>query len=163
MVFNMILTVALIGSAVVLINVLLILAVYRRFSREKQAFIAVLQSYFEPHGEDPSEFSKVINIVTDQFGVKMAQSLKSTFMGVQSVDAKNTARIEGAITKDAVSAGSPLLGVAMQSFPALAKLIAKNPALAGQAQTILAGLGNPGSMPGNGDNRAEAAPQYQDY
>ena len=160
---NMILTVMIIVATAVMLNILLFFVAYRRISKEKEAFIAVLRLYFENRGDQPSEFAKFIDILTDQFGAKVSQSLKATFMGVQSVDAKNSAKIEGAITKDVAAAGSPLLGVAMQSFPALAKLIAKNPALAGQAQSILAGLGKPGTMPGNGESEAGAPAQYRDY
>jgi hypothetical protein len=119
------------------LNLVLLLVLLRRIRQEKAAFMAGLSLYFEKQGEKPSEFSNIVSMMADEFGVKVAASLKSTFMGVQSGDAKATQQVEAAMVEDGIAGQNPILGMILQSYPALAKKIMKNPALASKAMELL--------------------------
>ena len=130
------------GLVVVVANLALFSLLARRYNREKASLLAGLRLYFEAHGDQPSEFSKFLDIVVDRASAKMAQSLKMVFYGTQSGEAKNVKRLDGALVQDLMEAQSPMLATIAQSFPAVGKLIRKNPNLIPLLQGILAKKGD---------------------
>jgi len=133
----MLLTVILTGICLVLSNVALYLIVKRQFYAGLHAFLA-------PRGENQSEFAELIGVITDQAASKNAQCLKAVFMGQNSVQSKNSTRLETAITTDLVSRQSPMLGMGMSMFPQLQKLVTKNPGALEMLAKFMQGQGKPG-------------------
>lgn len=150
----MILTIILAVITLVLTNVGLYFVVKRRLSRGLHAF-------FAPKGDQLSEFAEIISVITDQAAAKNAQSLKGVFMGQNSVAAKNSARVDTAITTDLIGQQSPMLGMGMSMFPQLQKLITKNPGALQMLASFMQGQGAqkseilPGESPTNGRDTAE--------
>jgi hypothetical protein len=146
----MLLTVILTAICLISANVALYFIVKRQLS-------VSIRSFLVPRGENQSEFAELIGIITDQGASKTAQCLKAVFMGQNSVNAKNSTRLETALTTDLVSQQAPLLGMGMSMFPQLQKLVTKNPGALQmltsfmQGQGKAAGDGVPGdTLPGNG-------------
>ena len=146
------LTIILTGFFLLLANVALLWYVKHRFS-------VGLRSYFAARGDHPSEFASLVGIILDQSAAKNAQSLKSVFMGQNSVSAKNAGRLDQAITTDIIGQQSPLLGMGMSMFPNLNKLITKNPGALEMLASFMKGQGNVDGgttqerfSPGNGES-----------
>lgn len=144
------------GLTVLLGNFLALFIISRYISRQKRQLVAVLRAYFETTSEQPSEFSNFIDIVGDRFSSKMAQNLKTVFMGVQSVDSKNLKKLDGALVTDLMAQSSPLLGTIAESFPAVGKMIRKNPNLIPLLQGLL-------TKKSSGNNQSEAAPFQMNF
>lgn len=119
----------------------------------------ILRSYFEPRGEDnSSEFAELINVVATINAEKVTQSLKGTFMGIQSVDKRQEQAVTGAFIEDLANQKSPLLGTILAQFPAVKKRLIKNPELLSVVgdigQKLLSQKGQ-GSSGNNGKNDFE--------
>ncbi len=149
----MIITIILTAILLVSANVALYFYVNRRLNRG-------LQSFFAPRGDKPSEFAELVGLVTDQSATKNAQCLKAVFMGQNSVTSKNADKLETALTTDLVTQQSPLLGMGINMFPQLQKLITKNPGALQMLSAFMQGQGgahgvDPGAeIPGNGQDTA---------
>lgn len=152
----MILTIVILLSALIIGIFGALFAVKLYVDRQKRAFTSILQSYFEaPDSETPSQFALVTEAISERFAQKLVASLKSSFMGMQSVDAKNMARLEGDVMQDVAGQQNPMLGAILSSFPAVSKRLAKNPALYPLVQAAMAKLatgagGATGKSVGNG-------------
>ncbi len=147
----------LIGFMVILANFVLAFVIFRAFKRQKDAFFTTLRNYFEsPDADTPSEFALVVAQISDRFSTDVMTKAKTTFMGVQSGEAKREKQVAGALAQDSIGLSSPMIGAALESFPALRKLISKNPAIAPLALSALSKLGSPGAG-GNGE-KSRAAP-----
>lgn len=118
------------GLVVALANVLAVYLLWR-------LFIRFLRSYFEPHGDTPSQFAQVCEIIIDRFLVKFNYFMKASLGGQRSVEARNEKRIDEDIVRDMAGQASPLLGALIEAYPALAKRVAKNPALVPMALKAL--------------------------
>ena len=145
------LTAIITGLVVVVANLALVLLLTRGYNKAKASLLSGLRLYFEAHGEQPSEFSKFLDIVVDRASAKMAQSLKMVFYGTQSGEAKNVKRLEGALVQDLMEAQSPMLSTIAQSFPAVGKLIRKNPNLIPLLQGFLGKKGDGSTSPSEGE------------
>lgn len=120
----------------------------RRLDLEKFYFSAALRSYFEPKGEgESSEFAELVNVISTIFAEKTSQSLKATFMGIQSADSRQEQAIAGDIVEGLANEQNPLIGVLLERFPALKKRVAKNPQLLAMVGEI--GAKFVGSGPGS--------------
>ncbi len=120
----------LIAGFVVLLGTLLSIGgVYYVAKRKlRRAFLTFVQS---PSAGVASPFAIFCQSLAEVFGSALSRSLKATFMGVESVEAKRESR---EATTAAIS-GSPLLAMILQSFPALGKKL--NPAMAMLAGDML--------------------------
>ena len=117
--------------------------VKRYISRKEQAILCLFKAYFEPQGEgQPSEFSLLTDQIALQFSRHILAGFKTTAMGMVSGEAKQHAAVQGAITQDVISLQNPLIGAALSQFPALRKLLDKNPQLAPLAANFLKGGNN---------------------
>lgn len=139
----MILTLTVVCSVLVLSNIFLLFGIRRLINKEKRAIIEVFES-----PEFQMQVAKFVDTMAGTFGTRIAASLKATFMGVQSVESKIQARVEGAITKDLITQNSPVAGIILDKFPAVAKLVHKNPGL---LDIVTQYLGK-GKQPEGGDN-----------
>ena len=106
-----------------------------------------------------SPFAEFVSVCSSVFASEIVANLKSTFMGVQSVESKNSRKIESEL----LIGSNPLLNVILQAFPAVARRIKNNPSLAGLAVDIASkvlskggtstgSVGNGGSNPIKFDN-----------
>ena len=150
----MFLTAALTGLAVFLSGFILLFIVRSVYEREKRAFLFMLRAYFESQEPgEKSQFAAFIDILSETFAQKMVMTLKTTFMGMQSVDRRNEQRLETDLVKDMASQENPLIGALLNQFPAVARRIAKNPELMGLAMNMLANKGKAAAaITGGGNN-----------
>lgn len=145
----MILTAILTGVSVFIAGLLVLFIGLSAYKHEKQAFVFSLKSYFEaPDAETPSEFANLTELLSERFSQKLVNTAKGTFMGMQSVDAKNMNRVEGDVLTDMATQKNPLLGVIMTQYPTLARRLAKNPGLLPLVQNFMPKPGTGGSSPG---------------
>ena len=134
----MILTAVLTAVSVFVAGVVVLFIGYTAYQREKREFIHSLRAYFESSNPDtPSQFAMLTEILSERFSQKLVNSLKSSFMGQQSVDAKNIQRLEGDLVQDLAGQQSPILGAILNSYPAVAKRLAKNPSLLPLVQSLM--------------------------
>lgn len=127
----------LICLSVFLTGLFLLLYASWRIAREKAVLSAILHSYFEPRSEDKSsEFADLVNVLATINAEKVTQSLKGTFMNIQSVDSRQAQAIKGDFIQDIVTQQNPILGVLLDKYPAVKKRLAKNPELMGMVSDI---------------------------
>lgn len=142
----MVLSALLTGTLVLVAGLIVTFIALLRYQREKQAFLEALKLYFEaPNAETPSQFALLTEVVSERFSQKMVASLKSSFMGMQSVDAKNVGRLESDLLQDVASQQNPALGAILGAYPAVARRLAKNPSLLPLVQNIMAKVGAGGT------------------
>jgi galactokinase/mevalonate kinase-like predicted kinase len=115
----------------------------------KRQIVKVCRTFIEsPSPDVASPLAFAVTEASRIAGAQVAQSLKAVFMGLESVEAKNTRKLEAAT----IASSSPMVSALVNAFPGLGKRILKNPALAGLAidvaQKVLAGKG--GGAPDNG-------------
>jgi len=160
----MILT-ALITAGSVLIAGLVVLAVLlRSLNRQKQALLLTLRLYFEPPDEEtPSQFALLTDTLSQQLASKLIVTLKSSFMGMQSVDAKNQARLQGDLVQDLATQKNPMLGALLESFPAIQRRLAKNPSLTPVVEQMIARIGQAGKekQPKGNNDFAKRLKEYE--
>jgi len=102
--------------------------------RQKNQLIQLLKAYFETEDPDePSQFAGFVDIVSSQFASKLVSSIRAQLNQASGVISRQENQVEGAMAQDMLSQ-IPLAGAAMSAFPSLAKLIKKNPAIAGIVQ-----------------------------
>lgn len=126
---------------------------------------ATARLYFEPQAEDkPSEFSALVEQISIMFSKHLVGHLKTSFLGMQSVDKRNEQRIEQDMLQDGATAANPLLGAILTSFPSVGRRLAKNPALADLLiKTVASKLAGSGSTPGNNGHSKDYAEQLSLY
>ena len=124
-------TALLTGLAVALANILLYLYLKRKIHRS-------LKLYFEPKSKDePSEFFQVTDAIAKQVACHTMFFLKQTSAGVASGEARQEKALTGALVKDVAAQKHPLLGLALNQFPNLSKMVTKNPDLLNQLGPLL--------------------------
>lgn len=121
--------------------------------------IAVLREFIgfisPPDPDKPSPAA----LVWANMARSLAQEFKFTLMGMMSVQAKAEKRLEGEIVNATLAQQNPLLAVALQVFPGLKKMLAKNPALVEIAIQKAAQIGGNHSQ-GNLDDYASKLSKY---
>ncbi len=128
----MILTGIITGFTVAIV-LLLVLGVM--FYVVKRKIANIFRGFFEsPNKDVASPFAVLVATIAQTFGTEISQSLKATFMGVQSVESRNNRKAEIA----AAAGSNPLLGVILQAFPALGKRLS-GPVVSALASSLLAG------------------------
>jgi hypothetical protein len=147
----MVITAILTAAAVLVSNLIILLIIKTYIYGMQTRIIALAKSYFETTDPaEPSQFAKFCDILADIFAKHITQNIKSSFMGMQSVDSKNEKRLQADLFQDIASAQSPILGAIMQSFPSVGKRLAKNPELLPMVQNLMAKIGgSAASKPGN--------------
>lgn len=109
----------------------LFLGVYCYAKKQFNEYIRA--NLYSPDGDSPSNFALVVQSIAGVFGTEIAHHLKAVFLGLQSVEAKNERR-EAA---NALINNHSVLGAIAASFPAVAKKMKNNPALAQLAMMAL--------------------------
>ena len=114
----------------------------------KRKFSTFLQSFVTASSPGlPSPLAIVIQQVAGVFATEISKSIKGTLMGIQSVESRN----ETAEQSAQLATQSPLLGAVLAAFPGVGKRLAKNPALATLALSMLNKKQNSSAiLPGNG-------------
>ena len=160
----MILTAILTGVFVFLANLAIVFFMARVYQSQKAKLLETLRAYFEtPDGQTPSQFASLVECVADTFGHKIMTHAKATFMGTQSVDSKNIARLEGDVVQDMIAQKSPLLSVILSQFPSVARRVAKNPNLLPLIQSMLPGLGTGAPKEDHGSDFEQRLHSYGGY
>ncbi len=123
-------------------------AFYLLYSQINSRVTPLIKEFFITESETvASPFALVCGKVSKIIGQEVAGSLKSAFLGIQSVESKNAKKIEA----EMIAGQNPLLATIMASFPAVAKRINKNPALASLALDMAGKLAQ--KAPPAGDHR----------
>lgn len=149
----MILTVVLTGASFLVALLVVYVLLVRYMEAQKRALLLTLRAYFEsPDAETPSEFSQLTDALCQQHSTKMVAAFKGSFMGMQSVEAKNVQKLEGDIAQDVMAQQHPGLGALLSSFPAVSKRLASNPQLTPLVEGLLGKLLSKGASPGTKGN-----------
>jgi len=109
------------------------------FYLQKRYIQNVIRSFIEsPDDETPSKFAETIDAVGRVIASRMVQQIKTTVMGMNSVDSKNASReaIEG------IKEASPSLAGLASLLP---KKWVKNPEIMGVLAGVLGKIGKPGN------------------
>ena len=146
------------GFSVFLAGLALLFLTRAYIQRKQDEIIDALRSYFEADGEKPSQFAAFVNILAETFATRIVTSAKMSLLGMQSVDSKNEKRLESDFIQDMASQQSPVLGMLLQSFPALGRRIAKNPALAEMAISMVQKYAGKMTAAGHNGHDVEAQP-----
>lgn len=126
-----------------------VLRVYRSF-----------QAFLVPKAEgQTSPLADMIQAASDVAARTLVMQAKSTFMGIQSGQARAAAAVQGDIAEDVLGAASPIASGLLASFPALRKTLRRNPGLVDLALPLLGKIRG-GSAPAQG-NGSGAAPAIQ--
>jgi len=150
--FNIVLTAAL-TSFVILSG--LFLGAFFAFKYLKSKVLAVFYANFIPaDSATPTPFALIVQSIASTFGTEIAAHLKATFLGLQSVDAKNERREAAA----GIIGGNSILGAILSSFPAVGKKISKNPAMAALADMAINRFTGGPRPAGNESNNHEFHP-----
>jgi hypothetical protein len=91
-----------------------------------------------PNDKTPSPLAQLADTAFFMLSQRLVLQLKTTFMGLNSVDAKK----EKAEAAAAILGESPVLGILAQFIPGAGKFLSKNPAAAGIISRALAGPGH---------------------
>jgi di/tricarboxylate transporter len=103
-----------------------------------------------PGKDQPSAFALIVQSIASTFGSEISAHLKATFLGLQSVEAKNERREVAA----GIIGNNAVLSAILASFPAVGKKLGKNPALAGLAEMAVNKFMSPKSAPAGGSSPA---------
>lgn len=138
---------AIVTGGILIIGLLaLYVAAYRKYLAEKRELLLTLKLYFEPQdAETPSQFALLTEVVSERLAQKLVHTMKASFMGMQSVDAKNAGRLESDLLQDVASQQNPALGAILGAYPAVARRLAKNPSLLPLVQSLMSKVGSQGS------------------
>lgn len=131
-----------------LVSLVNYLAMRRFYERERRKLYKLVWDFVRPTGDDgASALARVVTGYLEVFAGKISASIKSTFMGIQSGVNRGEESVDLAVMQDS----SPVLGAIMSSFPALRKVLRRNPNLAGYAlDKVLSMAGKTGQDKSNG-------------
>lgn len=121
--------------------------VFLLYRRERAKLLKGISDYFSaPDAETLSPFAQTVDIIIDRGSTSLLNKFNASIRGQQSVNAKNSAKLEQAIAQDVVSSANPLLGGILNAFPQAGKILVKNPQLVEYFLGMLAkrGAGNNG-------------------
>lgn len=123
-------------------------------TKQKASLLESARDYFSPQDENTlSQFAQLTDVLGKQLAGNVTQSLKSSFMGMQSVDSKNLARLEQDVAQDELTAVNPLLSAILSQYPSVARRLAKNPHLIGLFANMLRTKGAQDVGKGNGSTQ----------
>lgn len=132
------------GLFVLLSGLSVLVIAFLFYKREKQRVIRTIKAYFAPAAPDQlSEFARVTDAIAGQFASAAVSSIKGSFMGMQSVDARNIKRLEQDLTMDLVNNQSPAIGMMLEQFPGVKRRLMKNPELLPYIQQIIGKVTGP--------------------
>lgn len=125
--------------------------VKRKFEQMYQGFV----NFITPRDEKtPSEFTNVMDAVTDRASKIVVSHFKGQMLGVLSGQSRQEKAILGDIAQDELEAKNPGMMGLLSQFPSLKKRIGKNPEL---INTLVGMLGNlRGGTGTNGDSKNES-------
>jgi len=139
------LTAILTGVLVFLGNILILLIVKRQLDRQKSDIFMSLSSYFtRKEKETPSDFELQAEAIAQLFASRTANSIKTTVMGMNSVQSKNNAKLDQALSSDLIGIQNPLLGFLSQ-LPQTRSLLKKQPGILDFAMSVM----NKNKIPGD--------------
>lgn len=137
----------LILTILTLTNLGVLLFLYRQWV-SRRVFNNELRGFTEPKGPgETSPLADIAQVFADMLGRSITVQLKTTFMGVNSANARSETALENDI-KGAALATNPTIAGLLSSVPALRKSLRKNPGL---MDVVLQALANkPGLFGGQG-------------
>lgn len=108
-------------------GIVILAGIYIAYSALKRKIWRRITAFVTPSVDGQlSELATMVNGIVAGIASSTAQSLKAVFMGEQS----GSDRAERRAQSDVALSGSPMLSMIAGSFPAVGKIIRKNPALA---------------------------------
>lgn len=125
-----------------LICIVIVYRFYRRLSSSLSAFIT------SPDEKTASPLANFVDNLAFVFSQRLVLQFKTTFMGMNSVDAKKERAEAGQLALDK----SPLLGTIAQFIPGIGKRLAKNPVAVELISSLLNKAG------GNGHKEVASSP-----
>ena len=127
----MILTIVLTGIFIILSQCAIAGAVFLYLRGEKQKLVSQITTFFTAPAPDTlSPFALTMDNIGNQFGKHIVGHIKTSFMGLASVDSRNQKAIEGELITGAAESQSPVLAAILANFPGIRKRLTKNPSLA---------------------------------
>jgi len=141
------------------LQTIVFVAVFKRFGRTVEETRAQVQALVSP-GEDggPSPLAQVAKGLVDQGAKSVVDHIKTSFMGIESGQARAEKFLDGAISSDALALGAPGLAQVLGNFPTVKKFLMKNPALADLAIQKLANFGSKVAGPQGGPTNGQSNP-----
>jgi len=117
-------------AGIVLVQFLAIIGLALLFRRKAAYVSAVFRQFISPEGPElPSPLAKTVDVGCDMFARAVMARAKTTFMGQMSGEVRQEQAIDGAIAEDTARLAHPMAGALMDSFPAVRKVLRKNPQL----------------------------------
>lgn len=133
-------------SLLTVIMIIVVLSI-KQYSGAINAFITP-----EEEGK-PSPLACVSEAFADILARSVVAQAKTTFMGIQSGQARAQKAIEADIAQD-MAAANPLVSGVLDQFPSLKKTLRRNPALIDMAMATLSNKLQP-STPSNGHDKVK--------
>ncbi len=138
------LTAIITGIIVFLGNLLLLFYIKRKLGNKETMLFEALSVYFhKPNPETPSQFELQLEVIAQMYASRTANSIKTTVMGMNSVQSKNAAKLDSAITEDLLGQVNPLLGF-LSGLPQARALIKSNPNILNMAMSMMSKQKGPG-------------------
>jgi hypothetical protein len=147
-------------TVLVLVQVGVVFFLVRKYNEAKDQISQLATSYFTaPDENTPSEFARLVDNASQVLASRLVQTAKSTFMGLQSGQARLDQAVQGDLVQDLASQANPLVGAVLSSFPALRKRVAKSPEVLPLVLDLVnklrSGPGNDGNNQGKFDFGSE--------
>lgn len=137
---------------VLLCNLLLFAFALIRLKSSISTLKRTLVLYFQPQGENPSEFAAAVELISKILAKNIVDSAKAYLLSLNSAEV----RAGKAALRDSLSSQSPLLAGLLQAFPSLGKKIVKNPEMAQIAMNFLNRRSGESEEPGSNGHETVA-------
>lgn len=124
----------------------------------RRAYLAVLGFLTPQDDGKPSPLATVTDVACSMLARAVVMQAKATFMGIQSGAARAEKAIQADITEDVITQTNPMLGAALESFPALRKTLRRNPGLVDVAMQYLASRQG---VPGGNHSKEISSPKFK--
>ena len=136
-------TVILTITGVIICQILLFILAYIVIRSKIRRFQETIKAYFQGDQEHPSEANILLDTISKKFAGSFTASIKANLLAFQSASVRQERQLAGALVEDSAP---PLLGALLSQFPAVGKIIRKNPEL---AQMLMQSVASLGARPGN--------------
>jgi len=124
----------------------------------KNRITEVIRDFISPAGEnEPSPLAKTVDLAAQMLATRLTVQLKSTFMGIESGEARKAA---AAAAEDNPAAG--LLSIFGGKYPGSSKRLAKNPLVAKLLENVADKL-LAGSSPGGNHHQGSPGQNKLEY
>lgn len=134
--------------ALILAVLLAILAGLLYLCLSFRSILLAFQDFTTPDDKGKSALGEFIGSICNQ----MVTVFRTSFMGLKSGESRGEQAVMGALMEDTAGQSSPMLAAGLQAFPALRKLISKNPGLLEFALSKIQSLNKPSEAAASGNH-----------